>query len=261
MERKIRAYERVKLARASTRPRAKDFIKNLFQRIIYLKGDRNFGDSKSIIGGIAEFESRPITFIGIQKGAGIEEGVETNFGMPNPEGYRKAKRLMQQAEKFNRPIITFIDTPGAYPGIDAEERGQFEAIASNLAFMSSLEVPVISIIIGEGGSGGALALSIANRLYMLENAVFSILSPEGFASILWKDSGLAAVAAEKMKITAKDLKEFEIIDDYIPELEDSKFPGIEGIKEILQNDLKILCNMKGAQLKKERFEKFRTIGR
>lgn len=255
------AYEKVKLARDPSRPRAKDFIQSLFNDIVYLKGDRCFGDSKSVIGGIATYEKQPITFIGIQKGSDMEESLETDFGMPKPEGYRKAMRLMEQAEKFRRPIITFIDTPGAYPGIDAEERGQFQAIAESLALSSGLTVPIIAFIIGEGGSGGALALSLGNRLYMLENSVFSILSPEGFASILWKDSALASKAADVMRLTAENLKSDGIVDEVIWELDSEDIKGITGIKRVLTRDLKDLKGKSGTILKKERYEKFRDIGR
>ncbi|MDO4753782.1 MAG: acetyl-CoA carboxylase carboxyltransferase subunit alpha [Bacillota bacterium] len=256
----LSAYQRVRLARSEDRPRAKDYIEELFDDIVYLNGDRHFGNSQSVIGGIASFQNQPVTFIGIQKGRGIEEAVMTDFGMPKPEGYRKAMRLMESAAKFGRPVITFVDTPGAYPGVDAEERGQSEAIASSLALMSGLEVPVIAFIIGEGGSGGALALSVANRLYMLENAVFSILSPEGFASILWKDSSLASDAAELMKLTAFDLKEAGIIDGIIKEEQHVSLPALEGMKATLTKDLKQLKSKKGSVLRDERYDKFRAIG-
>lgn len=253
-------YEKVKLARDAERPRALDFIENLFDDIVFLRGDRCFGDSKSILGGIASFKGIPITFIGIQKGSGMEEALETDFGMPKPEGYRKAIRLMEQADKFKRPVVTFVDTPGAYPGIDAEERGVFQAIAEILATGSKVGVPIISFIIGEGGSGGALALAVANRLYMLENSVFSILSPEGFASILWKDSALASKAANLMKLTSEDLLKGKIIDDIIWELDKEKIGGIAGIETALERDLHELKKKNRNLLKKERFEKYRKIG-
>lgn len=259
--RKEGAYHRVRLARSEERPKARDYIESLFDDILYLNGDRSFGNSNSVIGGIASFENQPITFIGIQKGKGIEEAVLTDFGMPKPEGYRKAMRLMKNAEKFKRPVITFVDTPGAYPGVDAEERGQSEAIASSLAMMSALEIPVIAFIIGEGGSGGALALSVANRIYMLENSVFSILSPEGFASILWKDSSLASEAADLMKLTSFDLKEAGIIDGVIPEEAHITLPALEGMREVLSADLRQLKHKKGSVLREERYRKFREIGR
>ena len=211
----ITAWDRVTLAREIERPKALDYIENIFDDFMELHGDRNFGDDKSIIGGIAYLDAMPVTIIGEQKGKNARENIERNFGMPNPEGYRKALRLMKQAEKFGRPIITFIDTPGAYPGIGAEERGQGEAIARNMLEMSQLKVPIICIVIGEGSSGGALAIAVGDRIIMLENAVYSILSPEGFASILYKDASKAKEAAENMKITAKDLKNLNIIDKII----------------------------------------------
>ncbi len=259
--REINAYDRVRAARSENRPKARDFIENLFDDIVYLRGDRNIGDSKAVIGGIASFCGKAVTFIGIQKGRGIDEGLETDFGMPKPEGYRKAKRLMEAAEKFGRPIVTFIDTPRAFPGVDAEERGQSEAIASALALMSRLEVPIVSFVIGEGGSGGALALAVANRIYMLENAVFSILSPEGFASILWKDAALAPEAAELMKLTAGDLAKAGIVDGVLYEEPHVLVPGLEAVRAALRSSLKTLCGKRGAALRNERFEKFRKIGK
>ena len=213
------AWERVTLARKAERPKALDYINNIFTNFIELHGDRNFVDDKSIVGGIAELNGMPVTVIGEQKGKNAKENIERNFGMPNPEGYRKALRLMKQAEKFNRPIITFIDTPGAYPGMGAEERGQGEAIARNLFEMSKLKVPTISIVIGEGSSGGALALGVTDVIIMLENAVYSILSPEGFASILYKDASKSQEAAEKMKITSTELKRLGVIDSIVKEPE------------------------------------------
>lgn len=252
-------YEMVKNARSEDRIRGREIIEELFQSILYLKGDRYFGDSKTVIGGIAEFEGQPITFIGMQKGSGVEEAVETNFGMPLPEGYRKGIRLMEQAEKFRRPVIAFIDTPGAYPGIEAEERGQFQAIASSLEKMSSLTVPTIAFVIGEGGSGGALAFSVANKIYMLEKAIYSILSPEGFASILWKDASLADKAAEIMKITAQDLHEFGIVDEVVQEKEN--IPNYEQMKKLLREELKRTFSMTGEEIRREKYEKYRRIGK
>lgn len=251
------AYDIVKKARSDKRLRAREIIDVLFEDIIYLKGDRCFGDSETVVGGIASFCDNPITFIGIQKGKGIEEGVKTNFGMPMPEGYRKAMRLMDQAEKFRRPIITFIDTPGAYPGIEAEERGQFQAIAASLEKMSSLTVPAIAIVIGEGGSGGALALSVANKIYMFQNAVYSILSPEGFASILWKNSSLAPKAAEVMKITAQDLYDFGIVDEIIEESEETV--NFKQLRKLIKLHLDEMSLKTGEELKEERYNKFREI--
>jgi len=198
----LNAWDRVLLARHNDRPTACDFINYIFDEFIELHGDKSYRDDKSIVGGIGRINSIPVTIIAQQKGKNLDDNLERNFAMPHPEGYRKALRLMKQAEKFNRPIITFIDTPGAYPGLGAEERGQGEAIARNLLEMSALHVPVIAIVIGEGGSGGALALGVANKVLMLENSIYSILSPEGYATILWKDSTLASKAAEAMKLTS-----------------------------------------------------------
>lgn len=213
----ITPWEKVNIARNKERPSGKYYIENIFENFIEFHGDRSFGDDKAVIGGIATLNNKNVTVIGITKGDSTKENIERNFGMPNPEGYRKALRLMKQAEKFNRPIICLVDTPGAYPGKGAEERGQGEAIARNLMEMSRLKTPIITIIIGEGGSGGALALAVADKIYMLEHAIYSILTPEGFASILWKDGSRAKEAAEVMKITANDLKNFEVIDEIIRE--------------------------------------------
>lgn len=210
-------WDKVNIARNKERPSGKYYIENIFDKFIEFHGDRSFGDDKAIIGGIASLNEISVTVVGITKGDSTKENIERNFGMPNPEGYRKALRLMKQAEKFNRPVICFIDTPGAFPGRGAEERGQGEAIARNLVEMSRLKTPIISIIIGEGGSGGALALAVADKVFMLEHAIYSILTPEGFASILWKDGSRAKEAAEVMKITAQNLKEFNVIDEVIRE--------------------------------------------
>jgi acetyl-CoA carboxylase carboxyl transferase subunit alpha len=213
----LSAWDKVLLARHAKRPKAKDFIDYLSPDFIELHGDRLFRDDPSIIGGIGSIGGEVFTIIAQQKGSTTEENIKRNFAMAHPEGYRKALRLMKQAEKFSRPILTIIDTPGAYPGIGAEERGQGQAIANNLFEMSQMNVPIISVIIGEGGSGGALAIGFANKLLMLENAIFSILSPEGYASILWKDASRAKEAAQVMKLTAKDLYDFKIIDEIISE--------------------------------------------
>lgn len=263
-EKTISAWERVVLARKAERPKSLDYINNIFTNFIELHGDRNFGDDKSIIGGIAELDGMPVTVIGEQKGKNAKENIDRNFGMPNPEGYRKALRLMKQAEKFNRPIITFIDTPGAYPGMGAEERGQGEAIARSICEMSNLKVPIICVVIGEGSSGGALAIGVGDRIVMLENAVYSILSPEGFASILYKDSGKAKEAAENMKITAKDLQKFEIVDKIIEEPES----GVQDDFENVANNLKVYITdeiqelelLSKEELIDERYKKFRKIG-
>ena len=219
MAQNLTAQQRLALARSPKRPGPVDYLQGLFTDFFEQRGDRLFGDDAAIVGGIARYHGRPVTVICTRKGKNLEENLKAHFGMPEPEGYRKAQRLMAQAEKFGRPIITFVDTPGAYPGLEAEERGQADAIARSLALMSQLTVPMVSVICGEGGSGGALALSMGNRVLMLENAVYSVLSPEGFASILWKDASRVAEACEVMKITAADLKEMGVIDEIIPEPE------------------------------------------
>ena len=260
----ISAWERVALARKAERPKSLDYINNIFTNFIEFHGDRNFGDDKSIIGGIAELDSLPITVIGEQKGKNAKENINRNFGMPNPEGYRKALRLMKQAEKFNRPIITFIDTPGAYPGMGAEERGQGEAIAKNLFEMSKLKVPTISIVIGEGSSGGALALGVTDTIIMLENAIYSILSPEGFASILYKDASKSREAADKMKITANELKKVGIIDKIVKEPDGGAQEDFEAVCSNLKNmiikEIKRLTKMTKEELCDQRYEKYRKIG-
>ncbi|MCR5196709.1 MAG: acetyl-CoA carboxylase carboxyl transferase subunit alpha [Pseudobutyrivibrio sp.] len=213
----MKAIERVNIARDKDRPKITDYIDNVFTDFFEQKGDYLGKEDASIYGGIAMFHGRPVTVLGHRKGKNVEENVTCNFGMPGPEGYRKALRLMKQAEKFGRPIITFVDTPGAYPGLEAEMYGQAQAIAANLAAMSTLKVPVIAIVTGEGSSGGALGIAVANKVYMLENAIYSVLSPEGFASILWHDSARRDEAAEVMKLTAKDLLDFGVIDEIISE--------------------------------------------
>ena len=257
------AWDRVQLARELDRPKAMDYINSLFEDFIELHGDRNFGDDKSIVGGIATLEGKPVTVIGEQKGKNVKENMERNFGMPEPEGYRKALRLMKQAEKFKRPIITFIDTPGAYPGMGAEERGQGEAIARNLMEMSRIKVPIICIVIGEGSSGGALAIGVGDKIVMLENAVYSILSPEGFASILYKDSSKAKDAAENMKLTANDLKKLGIIDKIIKEPENGAQNDfeevIDDIKKYLVQNIKKLEELTEKELLEQRYEKFRNM--
>lgn len=254
------AWDRVVLARQLERPKALDYINAIFEEFIELHGDRNFGDDKAIIGGIATLNGMPITVIGEQKGKNVKENMERNFGMPEPEGYRKALRLMKQAEKFGRPIITFIDTPGAYPGMGAEERGQGEAIARNIMEMSSLKVPIICIVIGEGSSGGALAIGVGDKVVMLENAIYSILSPEGFASILYKDASKAKEAAKNMKITANDLKKLKIIDQIISEPEtgaqDDFNTIVEELKKYLIQNIKKLQQLSEEELLKQRYEKF-----
>ena len=257
-------WDKLNIARDKNRPNARFYIENIFNDFIELHGDRYYKDDSAIIGGIASVNNINVTVIGINKGKDTGENIKNNFGMPHPEGYRKALRLMKRAEKFNRPIICFVDTPGAFCGIEAEERGQGEAIAQNLLVMSKLKTPIISIIIGEGGSGGALALAVANKVYMLENSVYSILSPEGFASILWKDATRAKEASEVMKITAKDLKCFNIIDSIIEEPvggahEDPKFM-CDKIKENILSDLEKLINTDLNEVVDMRYNKFRKIG-
>lgn len=257
------AWDIVKLARHPKRMTSRTCIDLLFTDFIELKGDRLFKDDQSIIGGIAKFNLIPVTVIAEEKGKDTEDKIKHNFGMPHPEGYRKALRLMKQAEKFNRPIITIIDTPGAYPGIEAEERGQARAIASNLFEMMKLNVPIIVIILSEGGSGGALAIGIGDYICMFENAIYSILSPEGFASILFKDSSEAKRAAELMKLTAKDLLEFKVIDQIILEqegLHENPDFGIEELKKHVLKNLNRLMKQNKDQLLDNRYNKFRNIG-
>lgn len=251
----VTTYDRVLKARDKKRPQVTDYIKELFEDFIELKGDRLSKDDESILGGIAMFHGTPVTIIGQRKGKTIEENIRFNFGMVSPEGYRKGMRLMKQAEKFNRPVITFIDTPGAYPGKEAEEHGQANAIAESMAMMSSLKVPIIVIVTGEGNSGGALALGVGDKIWMLENSIYAVLSPEGFASILWKDSSLAPKASEVMKITAQELYEFGLIDDVIAE--DKNMYKV--IDKKLQKELKRLEKLSPAMLVENRYQKFRNI--
>jgi acetyl-CoA carboxylase carboxyl transferase alpha subunit len=263
MSEELKAWDRVQLARSTERPTSLEFIGAIFNKFMELHGDRAFGDDGALVGGLATIDDIPVTVIGQQKGRNIKENKKRNYGMPNPEGYRKALRLMKQAEKFNRPIICFIDTPGAYCGIEAEERCQGEAIARNLMEMSALKVPVLSIVIGEGGSGGALALGVGNEVWMLENSIYSILSPEGFASILWKDSKRASEAADVMKITAKDLKELKIIEKVIPEPELLTVENLEPIADKMREDIldfiKRYKEKSGDELAAQRYERFRYI--
>ena len=251
----ITPYEKVMLARDKDRLKITDYIDALFDDFIELKGDGIAGEDSAILGGIASFHGMPVTVIGHKKGATTEENIDCNFGMASPEGYRKAARLMKQAEKFNRPVITIVDTPGAYPGLMAEANGQANAIAYNLALMSSLKVPIISVITGEGSSGGALGIAVADRVFMLENAVYSILSPEGFASILWKDSKKADEAAKLMKLTAEELLNYGIIDGIIKE--GTKL--IINMDEMISRELNELTKLKEETLLKNRYKKFREI--
>lgn len=257
-------WEKVKLVRLQERPTSLDYIKKLVKDFIEFHGDRFYGDDSSIVGGIGILEGVPITVIGHQKGKDTKENIKRNFGMPHPEGYRKALRLMKQAEKFKRPVLTFIDTPGAYCGPGAEERGQGEAIALNLIEMSKLKTPIISIVIGEGGSGGALGLSVADKICMLENSIYSVISPEGLASILWKDAVLAQEAADVMKLTAQDLLSLGIIDNIIKEPlggahRDMNFTA-DNIKSYVSGELKELMKLDTEQLLNKRYNKIREIG-
>ena len=256
--------EKVKLARHPERPGTADFIDALFTDFFEQRGDRLCAEDGSILGGIARFHGRPVTVIGHRKGKNLEENLCCNFGMPSPEGYRKAQRLMRQAEKFSRPIITFVDTPGAYPGKEAEERGQGEAIAQCLALMSALEVPVISVITGEGGSGGALALAVANRVLMLEHAVYSVLSPEGFASILWKDAARAGEACGVMKLTAQDLRRGGVVQGVLREPEEGAHADWQAVfrtvDAALTHELAALDKLKGPALARQRYDMFRVMG-
>lgn len=248
-------YERVMLARDKDRFKINDYIDFLFDDFTELKGDGISGEDNAILGGIALFHDIPVTVIGHKKGSTTEENIACNFGMASPEGYRKAARLMKQAEKFDRPVITIVDTPGAYPGLMAEANGQANAIAENLALMSDLRVPIISIITGEGSSGGALGIAVADRVFMLENAVYSILSPEGFASILWKDSKRAEEAAKLMKLTANELLHYGIIDGVIKE--GTKL--IKNMDEMIYKELTELNKQKKDSIVKNRYKKFREI--
>lgn len=259
------SWDKVVIARHKDRPTGAFYIENIFSDFIELHGDRYFGDDKAIIGGIGFLDGIPVTVIAITKGSNTKENIERNFGMPKPEGYRKALRLMKEAEKFKRPVICFIDTPGAFCGVDAEERGQGEAIARNLVEMSRLKTPIISVFLGEGGSGGALALGVADRVIMLENAIYSILSPEGFASILWKDGSKAKEAAEVMKITAQDLKEYNIVDKIIEEPKGGAHKNplrmVANIKRELMEEVYSLRFKDLKKLVDERYIKFRNVGR
>lgn len=261
---KMTAWDKVQIARHQSRPTTIDYIKFIFDDFYEFHGDRRYADDKAIIGGIGVLNGHAYTIIGHQKGRNIEDNIYHNFGMPNPEGYRKAKRLMHQARKFKRPIITFIDTPGAYPGIGAEERGQAEAIAKNLYTMSELTVPIISFVIGEGGSGGAIAIGMGNKVYMLENAIYSILSPEGYASILWKDSSLAKEASEVMKLTADDLLEFKVIDGIITEPIGGAHLGIDDVAKQIKNkiieDTIYFSNKSPNFIREQRYSKYRKMG-
>lgn len=262
-KKELTAWERVEISRSKERPTTLSYVQQVFDDFLELHGDRSFRDDGAVIGGIAMFGGQPVTVIGQQKGKNVKEKIYRNFGMASPEGYRKALRLMKQAEKFGRPVVTFVDTPGAACGIEAEERGQGEAIARNLLEMSGIQTPMVSILIGEGGSGGALGLAVTDEVWMMENATYSILSPEGFASILWKDGKRAKEASEVMKITAKDLKKLQIIEKVIREPEpanEENLPEIaEEIREDLDGFLRKSCQKTREQIVEERYERFRRM--
>lgn len=265
----LTAWERVEIARNPKRKTALDYINEIFDEFIELHGDRCYGDDKAMVCGLGRIENQNYTIIAEQKGRNTKENIERNFGMPNPESYRKAIRMMKQAEKFNRPVITFIDTKGAYPGVEAEQRGQGEAIAKSMFEMAKLTVPVIAIVIGEGSSGGALAIGVANKVIMLENAIYSILSPEGYSSILWKDSSRFKEAADRMKLTANDLYDMGIIETIIkePDIKDSKktsqsvdFEMIASeIKKEIQTTVQEFKSKTKDEIVEERYQKFRKI--
>lgn len=254
------AFERVKTARSGSRPTGLDYINGIFADFIELHGDRRFGDDPAIVGGVAALDGRPVTVIAIEKGHGTKERMRRNFGAPNPEGYRKALRLMKQAEKFGRPVICFVDTSGAFCGIEAEERGQGQAIAENIITMSGLRVPILSVLIGEGGSGGALALAVADEVWMLENAIYSVISPEGCASILWKDAAKAEEAAESLKLTAQDAFTLGVVDRVLPEsgLGSAEFYSTLGGE--MAKRLDHYGSLSPDELIARRYKRFRIIG-
>jgi len=258
------AWKRVQLARHPQRPFALDYIQKCFTDFSEIHGDRAFGDDHAIISGFAYFEGHPVVVIGQQKGRDTKENIRRNFAMPHPEGYRKALRLMKLAEKFNRPILTFIDTPGAYPGLGAEERGQAEAIARNLLEMAKLRVPVVSVIIGEGGSGGALGIAVANKVLMFENSIYSVISPEGCAAILWNDRERTQQASDVLRLTAQDLLSFKIIDGIIPEPEGGAQTDHEtaakNLKAAVAKELNALRHLNAKALEDQRYKKFRAMG-
>jgi acetyl-CoA carboxylase carboxyl transferase subunit alpha len=257
-------WQVVQLSRHSARPYFSDYVQYLFTDFVELCGDRHFGEDPSIVGGFAKFDGKTVMVMGHMKGRSTKENMLRNFGMPRPEGYRKARRLMELAERFEKPILTFVDTPGAYPGIGAEERGQAEAIAVNLEVMSRLKVPIISTVIGEGGSGGALAIGVGNRVLMLQNSIYSVISPEGCASILFRDATQADKAADSLKLTAKDLYEMKVIDEVIVEPAGGAHrdppKAADSLGKALRKHLTQLCEMTGDELVKDRYDKFRALG-
>ena len=258
------AWRRVQLARHPKRPHSLDYIQRLFTDFQEIHGDRTFGDDPAIVAGLAQFEGNPLMVVAEQKGRDTKQKLFRNFGMPKPEGYRKALRVMQLADKFRRPVVTFLDTPGAYPGIDAEERGQAEAIARNLREMARLGVPVVVVCIGEGGSGGALALGVGNTVLMMENAVYSVISPESCAAIIYRDSGKAEQAAAALKLTAPDLLELKLIDGIIPEppggAQEDPDAAAESLRQHLRRSLSELDGLSPDQLVQHRYAKFRNMG-
>lgn len=258
------AWKRVQLARHPQRPFAADYIEKIFTEFTEIHGDRAFGDDQATLTGFAYLDGQPVAVVGQQKGRDTKENIKRNFGMPHPEGYRKAMRVMKLAEKFKRPVITFIDTPGAYPGLGAEERGQAEAIARNLLEMAKLRNPVIAVVIGEGGSGGALGIGVANKVLMLENSVYSVISPEGCAAILWNDREMIQQASEVLRLTAQDLLSFKIVDEIVPEPAGGAHldhaMAASNLKKALERTLKPLLAMSPTALEAQRYEKFRAMG-
>ncbi|MBA4495282.1 acetyl-CoA carboxylase carboxyltransferase subunit alpha [Paenactinomyces guangxiensis] len=260
----LTTWQKVQIARHAGRPTTLHYIHTIFTDFMELHGDRLYGDDPAIVAGIANLDGRPVTVIGHERGTDTKDKIARNFGLPHPEGYRKALRLMQQANKFGRPIICFIDTQGAHPGVEAEERGQSEAIARNLREMAGFTVPIICIVTGEGGSGGALAIGVGNRLLMLEHAYYSVISPEGAAAILWRDAGKAQEAADALKITSADLKELGVVDQIIPEPKGGAHRDprqqSKNIKEAILENLHSLLNMTPEELREDRYRKFANIG-
>jgi len=259
------AWDIVQLARHAERPNITDYIKLMCKDFVELHGDRLFGDDRSMIGGFATIGGEKVMLIGHRKGRGIEENIEANFGMASPEGYRKAKRLMKLAEKYHLPVVSLVDTPGAYPGLEAEARGQAEAIANNLEFMATLKTPMVIVVTGEGGSGGALGIAVGDRILMLQNAVYSVISPEGCASILWRDGTKAALAAETLKITAPSLKSLGIIDDIIPEPKGGAHTdaatAVAAVQKAVLDNLAVLKKISLDVLLQQRYDKFAAMGR
>jgi acetyl-CoA carboxylase carboxyl transferase subunit alpha len=257
-------WQVTQLSRHPQRPYFLDYVQLLFTDFFELAGDRSYGEDPSIVGGWARLDGHPVMLLGHQKGRNTKENMLRNFGMPRPEGYRKARRLMELAERFGRPILTFVDTPGAYPGIGAEERGQAEAIAANLEVMSRLRIPIVSVVIGEGGSGGALAIAVANRVLMLENSIYSVISPESCSSILYRDTTKAEKAADALKLTARDLLEFQVVDELVPEPEGGAHRdparAAENLGRVLRRHLHALETLDPAALVEDRYRKFRAMG-